>query len=545
MASKARTKRGKSHSLRQSPAASFQNLSVEDNSSSQASWSSDEERTHLDDEHTHHSPSLSWTSGDIDTEGITGTEFQNETGEAGFQSEAVGADYGNGTGGTDFEHETGEQDNTGDTGGAVNNERGDLAEPTLLEAQFEMLTEEAEEPPLNITKLVDTISNLPPSTPPPTTPMLTAPPTPPPAPTDISPSPHVSPPPSPILQTSPKLSRNSPSPVPVLATSPSPVLILHTSPSPIPVSQTSPSPIPSSRNSPSPVPSPTPELHVAASDGQRKEGGEGEGEREEGGASNPFSPAVDEAIVTEYTPKASRNPFEEDISATGMENSDSELESDPELTLKPASTNPFIQLSEVPSATTDDLNPFRETPTTLFHIPPPPLLPPMMLPSNPFDDDVISNDNDVITDEAGAAASESVPQLVVEREGQGEGSVEWSETSSTAEDTLPSLEETHCISLSVFQQGKDSPSNLSAQYDKLSDLSSLLDKGSSGRSSQLDKLSEEGEEFSRPESQEKSDMETVSSFPSSMDLSLMLEAEPIDDNLHPQENYFENEVCSI
>ena len=133
-----------------------------------------------------------------------------------------------------------------------------------------------------------------------------------------------------------------------------------------------------------------------------------------------------------------------------------------------------------------------------------------------------------------------MPQLVVEREG--EGSVEWSETSSTAEDTLPSLEETHCISLSVFQQGKDSPSNLSAQYDKLSDLSSLLDKGSSGRSSQLDKLSEEGEESSRPESREKSDVETVSSFPSSMDLSLVLEAEPIDDNLHPQENYFENEV---
>ena len=126
---------------------------------------------------------------------------------------------------------------------------------------------------------------------------------------------------------------------------------------------------------------------------------------------------------------------------------------------------------------------------------------------------------------------------------EGEGSVEWSETSSTAEDTLPSLEETHCISLSVFQQGKDSPSNLSAQYDKLSDLSSLLDRGSSDRSSQLDRLSEEGENLSRPESREKSDVETVSSFPSSMDLSLMLEAEPIDDNLHPQENYFENEVC--
>jgi hypothetical protein len=171
-----------------------------------------------------------------------------------------------------------------------------------------------------------------------------------------------------------------------------------------------------------------------------------------------------------------------------------------------------------------------------------------MLPSNPFDDDVIPNDNDVISDEPGAAASGSVPQLVVEGEGegQGEGSMEWSETSSTAEDTLPSLEETHCISLSVFQQGgKDSPSNLSAQYDKLSDLSSLLDKGSSGRSSQLDRLSEEGGEWSRPESREKSDVETVSSFPSSVDLSLVLEAEPIDENLHPQENYFENEVINI
>ena len=530
MASKARAKRGKSHSLRQSPAASFQSLSVEDNSSSQASWSSDEDHTHLDDDRTRYSPSLSWTSGDIDTEGIAGTEFQNETG------------------GTNSENEIGEQDSTGETGGAINNERGNLAEPTLLEAQFKMLTEEAEELPLEIAELADTTSNLPPSTPPPTMATPTAPPTPPPALMDISPSPHVSPPPSPILQTSPKLSRNSPSPVPVSATSPSPVPILHTSPSPIPVSQTSPSPIPSSRNSPSPVPSPTPELHVAASDGQREE--EGEGEREEGVASNPFSPELDEAIVTEYTPKASRNPFKEDISATGMENeknSDSELESDPESTLKPASTNPFIQLSEVPSATTDDLNPFQETPTILFHIPPPPPLPSTMLPSNPFDDDVISSDNDIITDEAGAAASGSVPQLVVEGEGegQGEGSVEWSETSSTAEDTLPSLEETHCISLSVFQQGKDSPSNLSAQYDKLSDLSSLLDKGSSGRSSQLDKLSEEGEESSRPESREKSDVETVSSFPSSMDLSLVLEAEPVDDNLHPQENYFENEVWSM
>ena len=230
-----------------------------------------------------------------------------------------------------------------------------------------------------------------------------------------------------------------------------------------------------------------------------------------------------------------------------MENerkSDSELESDPESTLKPASTNPFIQLSEVPSATTDNLNPFGETPTNPFDLPPPPP-PPTMLPSNPFDDDVITNDNDVITDEASrAAASGGVPQLVVEREG--EGSVELSDTSSTAEDTLPSLEETHCISLSVFQQGKDSPSNLSAQYDKLSDLSSLLGKGSSDQSSQLDRLSEEGEdEWSRPESREKSDVETVSSFPSSVDLSLGLEAEPVDDNLHPQENYFENEVCAV
>lgn len=251
--------------------------------------------------------------------------------------------------------------------------------------------------------------------------------------------------------------------------------------------------------------------------------------------------------MTEYNP---RNPFEEDVSVAGMENeknSDSELESDPESTLKPASTNPFIQLSDVPSAGTDNLNPFGETPTNPFDLPPPP--PPTLLPSNPFDGDVITNDNDVITDEPGAAASGSVPQLLVEGEGQREGSMEWSETSSTAEDTLPSLEETHCISLSVFQQGKDSPSSLSAQYDKLSDLSSLLGKGSrssgSGRSSQLDRLSEEGEregEWSRPESREKSDVETVSSFPSSIDLSLVLEAEPIDENLHPQENYFENEV---
>ena len=536
MASKTRTKRGKSHSLRQSPAASFQNLSTEDYSSSQASWSSDEDHTHLDDDHACHSPSLSWTSGDIDTEGISGTECQNETGEAQFQSEAIGIDYRNEAGGAEFENETGEQDNPGDTGGAVS-DRGDLAEPTLLEEQFEMLTEETEKPPSETAELADTTSNLPPSIPPPTMAVPIALPTPPPAPMDVSP-PHVSPPPSPILQTSPKLSRNSPSPVPILATSPSPIPILHTSPSPIPVSQTSPSPIPSSRNSPSPTPSPTPELQVTASDG-RSEGVE---EGEEEATNNLFSAELDEAIVTA---KPSRNPFEEEISAAGMENerkNDSELESDPESTLKPASTNPFIQLSEVPSATTDNLNPFGEIPTNPFDLPPPP--PSTMLPSNPFDDDVVTNDDDVITDEASsAAAGGGVPQLVVEREG--EGSVEWSETSSTAEDTLPSLEETHCISLSVFQQGKDSPSNLSAQYDKLSDLSSLLGKGSSDHSSQLDRLSEEGEEWSRPESREKSDVETVSSFPSSVDLSLMLEAEPVDDNLHPQENYFENEVCTV
>ena len=538
MASKARTKRGKSHSLRQSPAASSQNLSVDDNSSSQASWSSDEEdHTHLDNDRTHHSPSLSWTSGDIDTEGITGTEYQNE---AQFQSEAIGADYGNETGGTEL---IGEQDSTGDAGGAVDNERGNPTdhEPTLLEAQFEQLTEEVEEPPLEIAELANaTSSNLSPSTPPPTVAMPFAPPTPP---MDVSTSPRVSPPPSPILQTSPKFSRNSPSPIPVSVTSPSPVPMSHTSPSP--------SPIPSSRNSPSPIPSPVPELHRDESEGERED--EREGEREESVASNPFSPESDEAVVTEYNPT---NPFEKDVSVAGMENeknSDSELESDPESTLKLASTNPFIQLSDIPStaAGADNLNPFGETPTNPFDLPPPP--PPTLLPSNPFDDDVITNDNDVITDEPGAAASGSVvPQLLIEGEGQGEGSMEWSETSSTAEDTLPSLEETHCISLSVFQQGgKDSPSNLSAQYDKLSDLSSLLGKGSrssgSGRSSQLDRLSEAGEgegegEWSRPESREKSDVETVSSFPSSVDLSLVLEAEPIDENLHPQENYFENEV---
>ena len=162
MASRTRTKRGKS---RQSPAASNQNLSIEDNSSSQASWSSDDEdHTHLDDDRTHHSPSLSWTSGDVDTtEGISGTEFQNETGDAQFQSEAVGADYGYEAGRTEFGNETGEQDNTGDVSGASNNERGDLTEPTLLEAQFDMLTDEMEEKrTLEIAELADTISNLPP-----------------------------------------------------------------------------------------------------------------------------------------------------------------------------------------------------------------------------------------------------------------------------------------------------------------------------------------------------------------------------------------------
>ena len=515
MASRTRSRRGKPHSLRQSPAASSQNLSVEDNSSSQASWSSDEDHTHMDEDHTRHSPSLSWTSGDIDTEGPGGTEFQNET---------SAADYGNETGEDNFENgnETGEQDVTGDTG-EILNDRGKFTEPTLLEAQFEMLTEPVEEPPSETAEHVDAASNLPSPTPPP----HTTTPTPPPMTTPTSPahvSPHVSPPPSPILQTSPKLSRNSPSPVPVSGTSPSPISILCTSPSPIP----------SSRNSPSPIPTPPPEL--AGSNGRR------EGEET---TNNPFSPELDEVMVTEYTPKASVNPFEEEVPA-GMENvknSDSEPESDPESTLKPVSTNPFIQLSEVPS-TTDNLNPFGESPTNPFDLPPPP----PMLSSNPFDNDVITNDNDVIVDEAGSAAGGDVVQHAAEGEGkgegEGEGSIGWSETSSTAEGTLPSLEETHCISLSVFQQGKDSPSNLSAQYDKLSDLSSLLDKGSD-RSSQLDRVSEEGEEWSRPESREKSDGETVSSFPSSVDLSLAVEAEPMDNMLHPQENYYENEVSVV
>ena len=201
-----------------------------------------------------------------------------------------------------------------------------------------------------------------------------------------------------------------------------------------------------------------------------------------------------------------------------MENekvSDSELES----TLKRTNTNPFIQLSDLPP---NPLNPFDENPFDS---------PPKLSPSNPFNDDVIAHID----------ATSSSHQQVGGAEEEGEGSG-WSEVSSTAGDALPSLEESHCISMSVFQQGKDSPSDLSSQYDKLSDLSSQFDK-LSNLSNQFDKVSE-SDESSRPGSaaKERSDVETISSVPSSVDLSVIEEVEPTDDNLRPQEDYYENEV---
>ena len=486
MASRSCTKRGKPRSLRQSPAASSQNLSsVDDNSSSQASWSSDEDHTHFNDVHAHRSPTLSWTS---DIEGP---------------------------------NETGLQDITG------NQDGGGLIDPTLLEAQFETLNQQTDEAPLDTAELANIMADLLPphaSTP-------TAPPTPPLYHTGIS----LSPP-----QAS-KLSPNSHSPAtipapsqsPIPSNSPSPIPIPSTSPSPIPILQTSPSPIPVSRNSPCLMGTPPRELPVS---GQVEREGE-----ETKRANGLFSSELDEQVVAKCTAVSSRTPHKDEISFDGMKNESKvvlEPESDPELTLKPASTNPFMQFSEVQSTAHNFNNPFSETPTNPFDLSPPPRA---LLSNNPFDDDVITNSDDVVADEP---VGEGVPQLVVKGEGtlRREEAVEWSENSSTAEDTLASLEETYCISLSVFQQGKDSPSSLSAQYDKLSDLSSLLDKGSSDRSSQLDRLSEVEELSSRPESREKSDGDTVSSFPSSVDLSLVLEAEPLDNNLHPQENYYENEV---
>ena len=125
----------------------------------------------------------------------------------------------------------------------------------------------------------------------------------------------------------------------------------------------------------------------------------------------------------------------------------------------------------------------------------------------------------------------------------------WSEVSSTAGDLLPSLEESHCISISVLRQGKDSPSDLSSQYDKISDLSSQFDKVSN-LSSPFDKVSEEEEESSRPGSETKERCD-VSPLPSGVDLSLVEEMESNSDKLCLLEDFYETEVgvamqlCSV
>ena len=414
MASKARAKKGKPHSSRQSPGSS-QYLSVDDNSS-QASWSSEEDHTHL-------SPEQSWTSGEIDTEGTGRAEFQNETG------------------GTCFENETGEVNYAGESGGGVSGSEEYSGSTTLLEAEFEQLTEHSEEePPSSSDDPADTVTNLP------------SPPSPPHTSQHVSPPPHVSP--SPLV-----------------------------SPSPHFVSPTSPSPIPSSHASPSPVPCTPPPPDPANK------------ELEE--SYNPFSHESDESVTT---PMPTVNPFEEDepASVQSEKNSDSELESRRSSTLKQTSTNPFIQFDDLPTPTAS-LNPFD--------------IPPHPSPSNPFDDDVTAT---------------SVVETGVTKHAGAEDEQGWSETSSMAEDysnALPSLEESHCISLSVLQQGTDSPTDLPNQFDKVS----------------------EGDESSRPESEarERSDIETVSSYPSSVDLSLILETDPYDDQLHPQENYYELEVCLV
>ena len=202
-----------------------------------------------------------------------------------------------------------------------------------------------------------------------------------------------------------------------------------------------------------------------------------------------------------------------------------DLEPELDSTLKRANTNPFIPLNEVPSLA-DSTNRFDEATANPFDSPPPPPL----SPSNPFNDDIIA---------AKDTTSGSTMKAEFDEEGEGSG---WSEVSSTAGDTLPSLEESHCISNSVFQQGKYSSSDLSSQYDKLSDLSSQFDKVSN-LSSQFDKASEG--EWSRPgsEAKERSDVDTVSSVPSSVDLSIIEEEELRDDKLDPQEDYYEHEVC--
>ena len=380
----------------------------------------------------------------------------------------------------------------------------EFEETTQLEAEFDLLTKQANQEPDPI--------DLPPTTPPLTTPS------------------------QPGL---PSSLQQSPSPFPIPATSPSPMHIPAVSARPLPLpiepskspSPLSTSPVPSSRHSPPPEfsppsqltsppqsPSPyqpsSPPFHPPESADSAKTAKD----------RNPFSIEKDGVFASAHVSRNDGNPFTGE-ETPGMENektSDSELES----TLKRTNTNPFIHLSDLPPPLSNALNPFEEISTNPFDVLPP------TSPTNPFTDDVIT------ISETTPSGAQDVGGAIEEGEESG-----WSEVSSTAADTLASLEETHCISISVFQQAKDSLSDLSSQYDKLSDLSSQFDKVSN-LSSQFDKVSV-GEELSRPGSEAKeraSDIDTISSVPSSVDLSVLEEAELTDDNLRPQENYFENEV---
>ena len=204
----------------------------------------------------------------------------------------------------------------------------------------------------------------------------------------------------------------------------------------------------------------------------------------------------------------------------GIENDrvdDSDLESNSDSTLKQVNSNTsgFVKLSDVPIV------------TSLFE--------------SSYDVENLSSADNHFEDQV-TCNYEAMP-ADTERGGRTEGEESgWSEVSSSAGDLLPSLEESHCISISILRQGKDTPSDLSSQYDKISELSSQSDKVSN-LSNQFDKVSEEDGESSRPESEarERSD---VSSFPSSVDLSLIVEAESGGDNLCPLEDYYEDEVGS-
>ena len=587
VASKEKDRKQKQKRLRSSRQHQASNYLTVEDSSSQASYSSEEDNIHS-------SPTLSWTSAENDTH-ITGGPYDNtggmqiETGGMENRNETGGIEYRNETGGMEIQNETGR---TGHLSETVKVDEGDRegssalygGEGGTLMEEFNQLTEAQV-----ITDIHDTETNLLPPSPP----LMLAPPISPP-PSNISPS--MTPPSrtSPFHSQSPSLeldsssttaplqststtivSAASQSSILVPASSPSPILVPRTSLSPVLVShslshrqtRSSVSPVhtigslpnpplprstppprrspppparspPPSRHFPPPKHSPPPPAHSpppTLSPPPTHSPPPAPEASEEVMDNNPF---VESSYQTRHVTSPARvtspNPFiEEEEEAlpdvrsdevSGEGGGDTELES----TLKRTSTNPFIPLSDV-AALADSTNPFDETTTNPFEIPPPTLV----SPSNPFDDDVI------------ATEEEATPSCTIKVEPEEEGAESgWSEVSSTAGDALPSLEESHCIPLSVFQQDRATPSDLSSQYDKLSDLSNQFDKVSN-LSSQFDKTSEG--EWSRPGSagRERSDVDTVSSVPSSIDLSMIDEGDPLDDELHPQEDYYENEVSEF